>query len=56
MAEAILDEHTDLVSQVTLIPSSGGLHEVKFGDELIYSKKETGRHPTPKDVLPKISP
>lgn len=54
MAEALLNERVDSVSQVTLIPSSGGLHEVTYGDELIYSKKETGRHPTPKDVLGKI--
>lgn len=54
MAEALLDERVDRVSQVTLIPASGGVHEVTYGDELIYSKKETGRHPTPKDVLGKI--
>jgi predicted Rdx family selenoprotein len=36
---------------VTLIPSGGGVFEVIFGDELLYSKKETKRHAEPKEVL-----
>jgi selenoprotein W-related protein len=55
LAEAILNKHTDKVTQVTLVPSSGGVHEIMFGDELIYSKKETGRQPMPNDILPKIA-
>lgn len=33
------------VRQVTLIPSRGGCFELKVGDQLIYSKLETGTFP-----------
>lgn len=29
---------------VALIPSRGGVFEVHLEDQLVYSKKETGRH------------
>jgi len=54
LAEILLDKRKDKISQVTLIPSSGGVHEVTYGDQLIYSKKATGRHPSPKEVLDAI--
>jgi predicted Rdx family selenoprotein len=50
----LLDKKTDKVSQVTLIPSSGGVHEVTWGDTLIHSKQETGEHPKPDAVLAAI--
>jgi hypothetical protein len=34
-----------------LIPSGGGAFEVTFGDELLYSKKQTRRHADPDEVL-----
>jgi selenoprotein W-related protein len=34
-----------------LIPSSGGVFEVALGDELLYSKKATGRHAEYDEVL-----
>ncbi len=39
------------LSEVALIPSSGGVFEVSLGDELIYSKKATGRHAENDEVL-----
>ncbi len=33
------------VSEFKLIPSSGGVFEVKVGDNLVFSKKELGRFP-----------
>jgi predicted Rdx family selenoprotein len=55
LAEKILHDHHDTVQEVTLIPSSGGVHEVTFGSELISSKKETGKHPDSDEVLRKIA-
>jgi selenoprotein W-related protein len=55
LAEKILHDHHETVAEVTLIPSSGGVHEVTFGDELISSKKETGKHPDTDEVLQKIA-
>jgi selenoprotein W-related protein len=34
-----------------LIPSSGGVFEVAVNGEKIYSKKETGVFPTPKELI-----
>lgn len=33
-----------------MIKGTGGIFEVRLGDELIYSKKATGRFPTPGEV------
>jgi selenoprotein W-related protein len=54
LAETLLNKRKDKISQVTLIPSTGGVHEVTYGDKLIYSKKETGQHPSPAEVLAAI--
>jgi selenoprotein W-related protein len=40
---------------VTLVPSSGGVFEVTFGDQLIYSKKETGQFPEPEKIAESVA-
>lgn len=42
------------VSEVVLIPSSGGVFEVMVGDELAFSKKETGHHAEFDDILAEV--
>ena len=42
-AEQIIEEFGQKYD-VRLIPGSGGVFEVTVDDELVYSKKETGRH------------
>jgi len=54
LAERILKAHHDKVAYVMLVPSSGGVHEVRFGGQILHSKAETKRHPDPRDVLEKI--
>ena len=51
MVEALLGEFEHYISDVTLIPAKGGVFEVTIGGELVYSKKETGRHAELEDVL-----
>lgn len=51
MVEALLGEFEHLIGDVTVIPSRGGVFEVTLGDDLVYSKKATGRHAEPEDVL-----
>lgn len=51
MAEEILEEKAQEVAALRLIPSSGGVFEVTAGGRKIFSKKETGRHPEPGEVL-----
>jgi selenoprotein W-related protein len=44
MVDQLLGEFEHNLGSVTLIPSTGGVYEVIVGDELVYSKKATGRH------------
>lgn len=41
----MLGEHKNKLSAVTLVPSTGGVFEIKLNNELIFSKKETDRFP-----------
>lgn len=44
MAENLLVKWPSEIASLTLIPSDGGVYEVEVDGQLIYSKKETGRH------------
>ena len=50
MVSGLLEEFEHKIEDITLIPSRGGVFEVIAGDELIYSKKETGEHAEYEDV------
>ena len=54
MAEQKLEEFEQQIESVTLIPSGGGGFEVMLGDNLVYSKKETGRHTDYAEVGPLV--
>ncbi|GAB7387620.1 hypothetical protein BSNK01_14570 [Bacillaceae bacterium] len=41
------------VKEIVLIPSGGGVFEVKVNEKLIFSKKELGRFPE-KGEVPKL--
>lgn len=51
MAEAILGKFEHHITDITVIPSRGGVFEVMVGDELVFSKKELGRHAEVQEVL-----
>lgn len=38
-------------SEFKLIPSSGGVFEIKFEDKLLFSKKELGRFPALDELI-----
>ncbi len=44
MTEELLKEFEGQVTSWTLIPSSGGVFEVRVNGELVFSKKQLGRH------------
>ncbi|MCA1832001.1 MAG: Rdx family protein [Actinobacteria bacterium] len=44
MTAKLMEEFEHEISSVTIIPSKGGVFEVTVDDNLIYSKKATGRH------------
>ena len=50
----LLKELEPYVSSWELIPSGGGRFEVVVGDELVYSKLETGRHTDSDELRPLI--
>lgn len=47
----MLKEHEFDIGGLRLIPSKGGVFEVKVNGELIYSKLELERHAEPGEVL-----
>lgn len=40
--------------QVELIDGSGGVFEVAVNDDLVFSKKQTGRFPEPEEIFEKL--
>lgn len=50
LTRSLLKEHKNDLGGVNLIPSSGGILEVKLDGELIFSKKELDRYPEKDEV------
>lgn len=50
LSQNLLNEHKNSLEMVSLIPSSGGVFEITFNDELIFSKKELNRFPNENEV------
>jgi selenoprotein W-related protein len=50
LAEEMLHDFPGSLGSVTLIPSSGGVYEIKLDDQLIYSRKATGEFPDPEQI------
>ena len=54
MVEAILGKYEHYIDDITVVPSTGGVFEVNVGDELVFSKKELGRHATIDEVMESV--
>jgi len=54
MVQAILGKYEHEIDDITLIPSKGGAFEVLVGDNLVYSKLDTGRHATIDEVMESV--
>jgi len=50
MVQQLLNEFEFKIDSLNVIPSTGGVFEVTAGDELVYSKKQTGEHADYEDV------
>lgn len=44
MTEELLKDFEPYITELALLPSDGGRFEVTVNDQLVYSKKATGRH------------
>ena len=54
MAE-LLAEHQHDIEEIRVVPGRGGVFEVEVDGALLYSKKATGRHAEPGEVLRLLS-
>jgi selenoprotein W-related protein len=50
----LLEEFEHQISELVIIPSRGGVYEVEVDGELVYSKKATGRHAEPDEILKSV--
>jgi selenoprotein W-related protein len=50
LSQSLLSKYKNNISSLNIVPSSGGVFEVKLNDELIFSKKELGRFPEEGEV------
>ena len=50
MAAELKQAFPDRVGDVELIPSSGGVFEIRNGESLVFSKRRLGRFPEPGEI------
>lgn len=50
-AERVLAAFEDKIDDLVMVPSRGGVFEVTLDDHLVYSKRATGRHAKPDEIL-----
>jgi selenoprotein W-related protein len=50
MTDKILADFEDQLESITLIPSQGGVFEIVVDGDLIYSKRQTGRHASYEEI------
>ena len=50
LAESLLNEYKNRIDELILIPSEGGVFEVKLDERLVFSKKSLGRFPEDDEV------
>ncbi len=51
MAADILEKYGNNVTELTLVPSGGGVYEVNKNGKSIFSKKELGRFPELDEII-----
>ncbi len=51
LAETILKEHKQDISQFTIVPSDGGRFEVTVDGNLVFSKLKEGRFPEDEEIM-----
>lgn len=51
VAHDLLHDYQHVIAELTLVTGSKGVFDVVVDDEILYSKKSTGRHAEPGEVL-----
>lgn len=55
LSRNLLKLNEDKISELTLVPSHGGVFEISLNDELIFSKKELERYPEKEEIENMVS-
>ena len=50
MAQELLTTFDVEIGEIALVPGTGGIFEVRVGEELVWSRKEKGRFPDIKEL------
>jgi selenoprotein W-related protein len=50
MAQEMLTTFSEELGEVSLIPGTGGIFEIRLGDELLWSRKARGRFPEMREI------
>ena len=50
LAQELLAALEQELAGVTLVPGRGGVFDVRLGGELLFSQKQTGRFPEPREL------
>lgn len=50
VAEYLLRKYKNEIKELSIIPSSDGVFEVKLGEKMVFSKKEMKRFPEIEDI------
>lgn len=50
MAQEMLTTFSEELGEVALIPGTGGIFEIRLGDELLWSRKDKGRFPEMREI------
>lgn len=54
MAEKVLAAYPQRLAQVSLVPGSRGVFDVRLAGQLLFSKHEQGRKPSVKEIVEAI--
>ena len=50
LAQELLAAHGDDVARLTLVPGRGGVFVVRIDGEVVFSQKDAGRYPEPREI------
>jgi selenoprotein W-related protein len=50
MAQELLTTFQDEIGELTLVPGSGGVFEVRIDNDVVWSRREQGRFPEIKEL------
>ena len=50
LAQELLGAHKDDITSLTLIPARDGIFEVRIDGDLVFSRREAGRFPEPREL------